>query len=90
MRERESRIGRGEGRKRAKRTAKPAGRCRAMTPHSVYGSDVDQLYETYANAVRHYAMVEPTVTEFHDDHVGWPIERFAELTVFDNETLSPL
>lgn len=32
-----------------------------MTPHSVYGSDVDQLYTLYAaNAVRHYAMREPT------------------------------
>lgn len=43
--------GREEGRKGAKHVAKPAGRCRAMTPHSVYGSDVDQLYATYANAV---------------------------------------
>lgn len=65
-RERDGKMRRGEDGKRAKRTAKPAGHCRAMTPHSVYGSDVDQLYATYANAVRHYAMGEPTVTEFHD------------------------
>lgn len=81
---REDRMGRGESGKRAKRIAKPAGRCRAMTPHSVYGSDVDRLHATYANTVRHYAMGEPTVTEFYDR----PVECFAELTVFDSETLS--
>lgn len=47
--------------KGAKRSAKPAGRCRAMTLHSVYGSDVDQLYAAHERTyVRHYAMREPT------------------------------
>lgn len=37
--------------KGAKRGAKPAKRCRVMTPHSVYGSDVDQLYATHKRCV---------------------------------------
>ena len=43
-----------------------------MTPHSVYGSDVDQLYATYArNIVRHYAMREPT----YRDRIPRPADR---------------
>lgn len=46
------RVGADQGERRAqkgaKRYAKPAGCCRAMTPRSVYGCDVDQLYATYA------------------------------------------
>jgi len=65
-------AGRGKG---AKRAAKPAG---AMTPHSVYGSDVDQLYATYARmpyaSLRNARAYLPTVTEFHDRL----IERFVE------------
>jgi len=65
--------GQGEGvKKGTRRDAKPAGRCRAMTPHSVYGSDVDQLYATYArNIVRHYAMREPT----YRDRIPRPADR---------------
>lgn len=37
--------------KGAKRAAKPAKCCRVMTPHSVYGSDVDQLYAAHKRRV---------------------------------------
>lgn len=57
--------------KGAKRSAKPAGRCRAMTLHSVYGSDVDQLYATHERtyicaSLRNARTYLPTVTEFRD------------------------
>lgn len=56
---------RGKG---AKRATKPAG---TMTPHSVYGSDVDQLYtprtrECRASLRNARTYLPPTVTEFHD------------------------
>lgn len=65
----EARGGIGKG---AKRSAKPAGRCRAMTLRSVYGSDVDQLYATHERMyVRHYAMRESTYLPWRNSMTGW-------------------
>lgn len=67
-----SRGGERRNRKRNKtQSAKPAGRCRAMTLRSVYGSDVDQLYAVYTRtyvcaSLRNARIYLPTVTELHD------------------------